>query len=290
MQEQLTQVQAVLADCETKLAMAQEQLDTAEQQLNNGKQELETQKAEGQAQLDYALAQIQSAEQQIADGQAQLESKKTEGQAQISQAETELARAQEKYDNGKSELEEQKISGRQKLDDGWKEYNDSKAEADDKFKEAEQKIADAQEEIDAIADPEWYVFDRSDNPGYSTFAQNVERLGAVASVFPMFFLLVAVLVCVTTMSRLVEEKRKEIGILKALGYNNLSIIMKFAIYAVFAGVIGCTVGVLIGINTLPYIIMHIRLCIICLTSALYLMHRVLYSVRLPPYFVHCLFL
>ena len=135
-----------------------------------------------------------------------------------------------------------------------KEYNDSKAEADDKFKEAEQKIADAQEEIDAIADPEWYVFDRSDNPGYSTFAQNVERLGAVASVFPMFFLLVAVLVCVTTMSRLVEEKRKEIGILKALGYNNLSIIMKFAIYAVFAGVIGCTVGVLIGINTLPYII------------------------------------
>ena len=65
---------------------------------------------------------------------------------------------------------------------------------DDKFKEAEQKIADAQEEIDAIADPEWYVFDRSDNPGYSTFAQNVERLGAVASVFPMFFLLVAVLV------------------------------------------------------------------------------------------------
>lgn len=76
------------------------------------------------------------------------------------------------------------------------------------------------------------MFDRSDNPGYSTFAQNVERLGAVASVFPMFFLLVAVLVCVTTMSRLVEEKRKEIGILKALGYNNLSIIMKFAIYAV----------------------------------------------------------
>lgn len=254
LQAQLTQVRAVLSDCETKLAMAQEQINSAEQQLNSGKQELETQKAEGQAQLDYALAQIQSAEQQLADGKAQLESKKAEGQARITQAENNLAAAQEKYDSGKSDFEEQKTTGRQKLDDGWKEYNESKSEADDKFKEAEQKIADAEDEISKIAEPKWYVFDRTDNPGYSTFAQNVERLGAVATVFPMFFLLVAVLVCVTTMSRLVEEKRKEIGILKALGYNNLSIIMKFAIYAVFAGVIGCTVGVLIGINTLPYII------------------------------------
>ena len=89
------------------------------------------------------------------------------------------------------------------------------------LKRQNKKIADAQEEIDAIARVRVYVFDRSDNPGYSTFAQNVERLGAVASVFPMFFLLVAVLVCVTTMSGLVEEKRKEIGILKALGYNKL---------------------------------------------------------------------
>lgn len=254
LQEQLTQVQAVLADCETKLAMAQEQIDTAEQQLNSGKQELETQKAEGQAQLDYALAQIQSAEAQLENGRTELENKKTEGQTQLSQAETDLTTAEEKYNSGKSELEEQKTNGRQQLDDGWKEYNDSKAEADEKFADAEQEIVDAEDKINNLAEPEWYVFDRTDNPGYSTFAQNVERLGAVATVFPMFFLLVAVLVCVTTMSRLVEEKRKEIGILKALGYSNLSIIMKFAVYAVFAGVIGCTVGVLIGINTLPYII------------------------------------
>lgn len=251
---QLSQVQTLLTDCQTKLAQAQAQIDYAQEQINSGKQELETQKAEGQAQLDYALAQIQSAEAQLENGRTELENKKAEGQTQLSQAETDLNTAEEKYNSGKSELEEQKTNGRQQLDDGWKEYNDSKAEADEKFADAEQEIADAEDKINNLAEPEWYVFDRTDNPGYSTFAQNVERLGAVATVFPMFFLLVAVLVCVTTMSRLVEEKRKEIGILKALGYSNLSIIMKFAVYAVFAGVIGCTVGVLIGINTLPYII------------------------------------
>ena len=251
---QLVQVQAVLSDCETRLAQAQEQLDLAQEQLISGRQELETQKEEGQAQLDYALAQIQSAEEQLAYGRTELENKKAEGQAQISLAESELLTAEEKYNSGKSELEEQETSGRQKLDDGRKEYNDSKAEADEKFKEAEQKIADAEEELNNIPEPKWYVLDRTDNPGYSDFSQNVERLGAVASVFPMFFLLVAVLVCVTTMSRLVEEKRKEIGILKALGYGNFSIIMKFAVYAVSAGVLGCTVGILIGINTLPHII------------------------------------
>lgn len=251
---QLSQAEETLAGYEAQLSAAEEQLNNAEEQLNSGRAELEAQKTEGQSQLDSALAQLQIAEEQLENGKAELETQKSEGKSKIAQAEKELTEAEESYNSGITELESQKTTGREQLDDAWKQYNDSKAEADDKFKEAEEKIADAEEEINNIAEPEWYVFDRNDTPGYSTFAQNVERLNSVAQVFPVFFLLVAVLVCVTTMSRLVEEKRKEIGILKAIGYGNLSIIMKFVIYAVFAGVLGCTVGILIGINTLPYII------------------------------------
>ena len=86
------------------------------------------------------------------------------------------------------------------------------------------------------------MFNRDDNPGYSTFSQNADRLDAVASVFPLFFLLVAVLVCVTTMTRLIEEKRTEIATLKALGYSNGSIILKYVIYSMLAAVSGSIVG------------------------------------------------
>ena len=101
---------------------------------------------------------------------------------------------------------------------------------------------------------QWYVFTRDDNPGYHTFSQNADRLDAVASVFPLFFLLVAVLVCVTTMTRLIEEKRTEIATLKALGYGNISIIFKYVIYSIIAAVAGGIIGVVLGLFTLPFII------------------------------------
>ena len=100
----------------------------------------------------------------------------------------------------------------------------------------------------------WYVRNRDDNPGYDTFTQNADRLDAVASVFPLFFLLVAILVCVTTMTRLIEEKRTEIATFKALGYGNASIIAKFVIYSLIAGVTGSVIGTAIGVATLPFII------------------------------------
>ncbi len=101
---------------------------------------------------------------------------------------------------------------------------------------------------------QWYVFTREDNPGYHTFAQNADRLDAVASVFPLFFLLVAVLVCVTTMTRLIEEKRTETATLKALGYGNLPIILKYVLYSAIAAVSGGIIGVALGLFTLPFII------------------------------------
>ena len=102
--------------------------------------------------------------------------------------------------------------------------------------------------------PKWYVLDRTDNPGYTDFKNDALRVDAIASVFPVFFLLVAALVCLNTMTRMVEEERGEIGIYKALGYNNFKIISSYLIYVLVATLFGSVIGLLIGYNVLPRVI------------------------------------
>lgn len=136
------------------------------------------------------------------------------------------------------------------------EYRESKKTADDKFKSEKQKILDGEAELKEFDDIKSYVFTRDDNPGYAEFNDNAGRVDAVASVFPVFFLLVAILVCVTTMTRMVEERRTEIGTFKALGYSNGTIISKYVIYSTTAGVTGCTVGCVVGCAALPNIIFN----------------------------------
>ena len=112
----------------------------------------------------------------------------------------------------------------------------------------------AEEEINSLKEGKYYFFDRNDNPGYSEFNDVVKRLSAIATVFPMFFFIVAVLICLTTMTRMVEENRLEIGTLKALGYNNIEIAKKYVIYASLASIIGSFLGVIIGFNLFPKVI------------------------------------
>ncbi|MDZ7543240.1 FtsX-like permease family protein, partial [Clostridium perfringens] len=100
----------------------------------------------------------------------------------------------------------------------------------------------------------YYFFDREDNPGYSTYKGSIDSLDKIASVFPVFFFLVAALICLTTMTRMVEENRVEIGTLKALGYRDLEIASKFVVYAALASIVGCVIGILVGSSILPYII------------------------------------
>lgn len=254
LQAQLTVAQTQLDELNSTYDEAVKQLEQSKSTLDKSQQELDAKKAQGQAELDKSYEQLQSAIAALNTAKAQLDAQKTQGLEQLNQARSELDAAQSEYDEGVKELEEQKTEGQQKLDDAQKQYDDGKKEADEKFAEAEEKINDAQKEVDELESPEWYVFTRDDNPGYSTFSSNAERLDAVATVFPMFFLLVAVLVCVTTMTRLIEEKRTEIGTLKALGYGNFSIVMKFVIYSVIAAVIGSVIGTLLGVFTLPFVI------------------------------------
>ena len=257
------QVQAILEKADEVLSGLNEEYRNAEalleqmkQKLDDAQAELDKQAAEGQAQLDAAKAQIDSGKAQLSAASAELESQRVSGLAKLQNARYSLQLAKTEYANGVSEFEAEKQSGREKLDDAKAEYNKNKSEADKKFADAKKQIDEAQEKVDSLSPSQWYVFNRDDNPGYSTFSQNADRLDAVASVFPLFFLLVAVLVCVTTMTRLIEEKRTEIATLKALGYSNGSIILKYVIYSMLAAVSGSIVGIAAGVLTLPFIIFN----------------------------------
>ena len=214
-----------------------------------------------EASIQEADAQFAPAREELESAYAEFNAKEQEGEQGLSLFKSELDKAQKEIDtasatlqSSRAELEKAKADGLKKLQDGEKELKDGKEKAEKEFEEAEQKLIDAQKELDEIPVPEWYIFDRDDNPGYSGFVDNTNRIDAVATVFPLFFLLVAMLVCLTTMTRLVEEKRTEIGTLKALGYSDRSITFKFVSYACLASLFGCVLGCFSCIPTLPRVI------------------------------------
>ncbi len=271
---------------EETLSGTEAQLNEGQEELDQGKKELETKKAElsaakeeiavnqatlddGQSQLDSARAQLSSGRQQLEEKQAQLNAGQAEIQAnteKLTSSQAELDANEQKLLDGEKEIREneQKLKdakkdledAKKKLSDGKKEYQDGKKEADDKIAEAQQKIEDAQKEVDDIETPEWIVTDRNDLPEYSDFGDNAERLKNIGKVFPMIFFLVAALISLTTMTRMVEEQRTQIGTMKALGYGKASIASKYLSYAFLATVGGSIAGVLFGEKVLPFIIIQ----------------------------------
>ena len=222
-----------LADIQEKELLA------GEAELNAGKQEAEAGFADAQAQLDASKAELDAAQsrldeaaRQIADSEAQL----AEGRRQLEEGETALADAKAQLEQGETDYEE----GRQ--------------EADEQLADAERQIEDAQRQIDEIDDAEWYVLGRDSNAGYVSFDGNAEKVAAIAQVFPIFFFLVAALVALTTMTRMVEEERTQIGTLKALGYSRGAIMLKYMLYAGVATVCGCIFGLLVGFWIFPTVI------------------------------------
>ena len=143
------------------------------------------------------------------------------GAAELAEKEQEFLDGKADYENGVRELEDAK----QKYQDGLREYQDGVDEFNKEISDAEKKIADGKKEIQDAGEAKWYVFTRDDNPGYAEYSSNAERIDKIAAIFPVFFLLVAALVCLTTMSRMVEEQRMQIGTLKSLGYSN-AVIMR----------------------------------------------------------------
>lgn len=187
---------------------------------------------EGKIQLDEAQKQLEQGKEQILKGKKELEEGKQKGQLELDKAKFKLVTSEKKLLDGEKQIDE----NRQKLLDGLKDIEKEK------------------EKLNDLDDSEYYFFDRTDNPGYSTYKGSIESLDKIASVFPVFFFLVAALICLTTMTRMVEENRIEIGTLKALGYKDLEISKKFVIYAALASICGSVIGILVGSTILPYII------------------------------------
>ncbi len=187
---------------------------------------------------------------ELAEGEKALKNAKTEAEGKLAKGEAELAKGEQELDEARIALEE----GRAALLDAKAEYEDGKREADEELAKAEEELADARAAIADIPYPDWYVLDRSYGNGYTSFAQDADRIDAIASVFPVFFFLVAALVCLTTMTRMVEDQRTQIGVLKALGYTKGAIAEKYIFYALATSLMGSIIGLLVGFQVFPKVI------------------------------------
>ncbi|WP_312653901.1 FtsX-like permease family protein [Proteiniclasticum sp.] len=206
-----------------------------------GLRELEASKGEidaGKAELDQAKATLDSSERELTDGEKKLSTAEAEFRQSIKDGRTEIA-------EGKIELSE-----------GKAKFSKEKADALKKISEAEEEIRDAERMILEIP-TEWFVYSRDGYPGYASLGDDAKRLGSLATVFPLFFFLVAALVCLTTMTRMVEEERVQIGTLKALGYKTPTIAMKYITYALLASLIGSIIGFTIGFQLFPRLIITV---------------------------------
>ena len=244
------------------------QLNQQIEQLNAVKAQYEALKESGMTD-EETLAALEQMSMQIQIGDAAV----VEAQAQIDQTRAQLQYAQGQIDNGYAQLEAARqqiagaeagiISGEQEIASGWEEYYAGEAEANAEIAEGEQKIAEAQAELaDAKAEvaelekPKWYIYDRNDLPDYSGYGDNADRMKAIGEVFPVIFFLVAALISLTTMTRMVEEQRTQIGTLKALGYARHSIAGKYLGYAFLATLLGSAAGIFTGEKIFPSIIIN----------------------------------
>lgn len=234
----LKELQANFSNWEEKnrvLEVGREELLKAEKQLEEARQSIVA------AKID-----ITTGKQKIRDGETELSDKEIE----LSDAFDEIVKQEEKLQEAKNTLQEAEAD----LEDGKKEYEEAKQEAEEKIAEAEILIQEAEEKSEEIKEAKWYVLDRNTIQTYVEFKQDAERIGAVGEIFPIIFFLVAALVSLTTMTRMVEEQRTQIGTLKALGYSKISIAMKYIGYAFFATLGGSLLGGFAGCKVLPFII------------------------------------
>ena len=216
--------------------------------LDEALAQLDTQQAAldaGQAKLTQELANLQASEQQLNQTVAS-------AQASFDAAEAKLADARQQYTDGMVELE----NGRRELADGEQAYEEGKAEAQAELDDAWEQILDAESDVREIEQGKWILGDRDDNVSFSSYDSNAQRIANIATVFPVFFFLVAALVALTTMTRMVEEERLQIGTMKALGYSRGKIAAKYLLYALAASLAGSAVGMVIGMQLFPSIILN----------------------------------
>ena len=249
--EEYTELRDALAKAQAAYDNIKGQLDGYQAQLDAGKQQMYAKRLISSPNLSNtdlvteAKAALRKMKVQLLQGQLQLSTGTATAYTQF-----EAARAQ--LDEGWAQYR----SGQEQLDASRTEYETQKADAEQKLAEGQQQINDAEEKIADIQNGEWYVLDRGSTLSLVTLEQYADRMAAIARVFPVFFFLVAALVATTTMTRMVDENRLQLGTLKALGYSNAKIAGKYLFYALSASVLGSIVGMVIGFVVFPLIIWY----------------------------------
>ncbi|WP_409227626.1 ABC transporter permease [Gudongella sp. SC589] len=261
-------------DGRAQLRDAQKEIEEGEKELADGRKELDDARVE----LLDAEKEIREGEKELADGRMELD----DGWKEYNEGLVELSDGWKEYEDGLVELADARVTLAQEvrdaereiadaeieIRDGWKEYNDGllelkdgeeeyfseKNKADEELAQAYADLVDAERELADLEVPEWYVLDRESNMSFANFQLNAEKVAAIAKFFPIFFYLVAALVSLTTMTRMVEEERTQIGILKALGFRKMSIIGKYVVYCGLASILGSAAGQLVGFRLLPRVI------------------------------------
>ncbi len=231
-----TEEKSLLEETKKSLENQKQQAETTKQQLESGISQINSGIETGKQELETGKQKIQNAKEELQSQKSQLEKTKKSTYAQIESAKTKLEEAKQEIATGEEEL------------------NKSKEEFEAKITDAESKLIDAKEKIAEIENPKWYILDRYANSGYNSFIQDTESIANIGKVFPIVFFVVATLISLTSMTRMVEEQRTQIGTLKALGYNKLQIASKYVMYASLACIIGGMLGMCVGFVLLPKII------------------------------------
>ena len=244
--EQLEQARVQLEQTQKQLDENQTQLDAGYIALQSQQEQLDETCSQAQSQIDSQKQSLDYAAEQLNEGWAEYNSG-------LAQANSEFAQARAELDDARQAIEDAQAE----LDDAKQEISDAEAELEEnrqKAADAEEEIDDAQQEIDDVQMGKWYVLDRSSNSGYVSYGQDSDRMGAIGNVFPVIFFAVAALVCLTSMTRMVEEKRVEIGTYKALGVSESNAALKYIGYSLFASIIGVACGLTLGMTLLPRLI------------------------------------
>ena len=280
----LTEQRAELDARESALLQQEQTLDAQEEELLSAGRQI----TDGKSQIAAARSQLDSTKSQITDGKAQIQSAwallnekeaaLNASKAQLASGEQELADGRSEYEQAAKEAEDQITDGQAKITDGEKQLTDAK-----------QKIADAKAEIKKIENPKWYVQTREDAlTEYQGYGDNADRMRSIGKVFPVLFFLVAALISLTTMTRMVEEQRVQIGTMKALGYGKAAIAGKYIGYALIATLGGSILGVLIGEKILPLVIIYGYMILYKHLPAILLPYHMSYAIQASVIAVACI--
>jgi putative ABC transport system permease protein len=254
--QQLLTTEGSLLKQQGELKAGRKKLDNSKKELNTAKITLDQKQKEVKA-ADKALTReeqkVKAAESTIVEKRGEIEKGKKEiasGWNEISKAEEKIGKNEKLLKDKEKELTEAKTTLKEKE----KDYNEGAKTADKEIDDAKLKIKDAEDKLSEVDYPKWYVLDRNSIQTYAEYGQDSERIGNIGKVFPVIFFLVAALVSLTTMTRMVEEQRTQIGTLKALGYSKRAIAGKYIWYSLLTSLIGSIIGVLIGEQILPKVI------------------------------------